>query len=139
MLDFRWRDEFGLTSRDAFSLKINAVDDGAPEITFQQQDPQQVVLSTDVITFDLQSRDDFGVKNVGLEWKGVQHPVDNPNPDSGEKLVEGGAPEQTRLTATATFCADHDKYGLRRSNCEPMSKITNQNVDEFILRRTCCT
>ena len=108
VLDFRWRDELGLTARDAFSLKINAVDDAAPEISFQQQDPQQVVLSTDTITFDLQSRDDFGVKNVGLEWKGLQHPVQNPNPDSGEKLVKGGTPEQTRLTATATFCADTD-------------------------------
>ena len=108
VLDFRWRDELGLTARDAFSLKINAVNDAAPEISFQQQDPQQVVLSTDTITFDLQARDDFGVKNVGLEWKGLQHPVQNPNPDSGDKLVKGGAPEQTRLTATATFCADTD-------------------------------
>ena len=108
VLDFRWRDELGLTARDAFSLRVNAVDDAAPEISFQQQDPQQVVLSTDTITFDLQSRDDFGVKNVGLEWKGLQHPVQNPNPDSGEKLVIGGTPEQTRLTATGTFCADTD-------------------------------
>jgi len=108
VLDFRWRDELGLTARDAFRLKINAVDDAAPEISFQQQDPQQVVLSTDTITFDLQSRDDFGVKNVGLEWKGLQHPVQNPSPDSGEKLVKGGTPEQARLTATATFCADTD-------------------------------
>lgn len=45
---------------------------------------------------------------MGLEWKGLQHPVQNPNPDSGDKLVKGGAPEQTRLTATATFCADTD-------------------------------
>lgn len=29
VLDFRWRDELGLTARDAFSLKINAVNDAA--------------------------------------------------------------------------------------------------------------
>lgn len=109
VLDFRWRDELGLTSKDAFSLRINAVDDGAPSITFQQQEPMQVVMSTDVITFDLQSRDDFGIRRVGLEWKGVEHPVHNPNPDAGEKLVEGGAPEKKALTTRATFCADSDK------------------------------
>jgi hypothetical protein len=108
VLDFQWRDELGLTARDTFRLKVNAIDDAAPEISFQQQDPQQVVLSTDTISFDLQSRDDFGVKNVGIEWKGIQHPVQNPEPDTGEKLVKGGTPEETRLTATATFCAETD-------------------------------
>ena len=109
VMNFQWRDELGLTAKDAFNLKINAVDDAAPEINFQQQEPQQVVISTDTITFDLQSRDDFGVRNIGIEWKGVQHPIQNPNPDSGEKLVKGGTPEETRLTATATFCAETDK------------------------------
>lgn len=109
VLDFRWRDELGLTSRDAFSLKINAIEDGQPSVMLQQDEPQQVVLTTDVITFDLQSRDDFGVRQIGLEWKGVEHPVHNPNPDAGEKLVEGGAPEKKILSAKATFCADTDK------------------------------
>lgn len=108
IMEFQWRDELGLTAKDAFNLKINAVDDAAPEIQFQQQEPQQVVLSTDTISFDLQSRDDFGVKNIGIEWTGVKHPVQNPTPDVGEKLVKGGSPEETRLTATATFCAETD-------------------------------
>ncbi len=108
VLDFNWRDELGLTSRDTFSLKIHAVEDADPTINFQQQEPQQVVLTTDVITFDLQSRDDFGVRQIGLEWSGVEHPVHNPNPDKGDKLVEGGAPEKKILAARATFCADSD-------------------------------
>ena len=109
VLDFRWRDELGLTSKEAFSLKVNAVNDGEPSVTCQQPDPQQVVLTTDVISFDLQSRDDFGVRRIGLEWNGIEHPVHNPNPDKGDKLVEGGAPEKKILSAKATFCADTDK------------------------------
>ena len=109
VLDFRWRDELGLTSKEAFSLKVNAVNDGEPSVTCQQPDPQQVVLTTDVILFDLQSRDDFGVRRIGLEWNGIEHPVHNPNPDKGDKLVEGGAPEKKILSAKATFCADTDK------------------------------
>ncbi len=114
----------GLTAKDAFNLKINAVDDAAPEINFQQQEPQQVVISTDTITFDMQSRDDFGVKNVGIEWKGVQHPIQNPNPDSGEKLVKGGTPEETRLTTTATFCAETD-------NIRPQTLEVRSYVEDY--------
>jgi hypothetical protein len=107
-LEIQWRDELGLTPREAFSLKIRVVDDQSPEITFRQDEIQQVVLSTDVILFDMQSRDDFGVQRVGIEWRGVEHPVHNPVPDSGDKLVQTGAPEQTRLAAKATFCAVTD-------------------------------
>jgi len=127
VLEFRWRDELGLTPRDAFRLKINAVDDAAPDVTFQQQEPQQVVLSTDTITFDLQSRDDFGVRNMGIEWKGVAHPVHNPAPDTGEKLVEVGAPEQTRLTARATFCAETDN--IRAQTLELRSYVEDYNPE----------
>ncbi|MFN9719717.1 MAG: hypothetical protein ACK58L_13540, partial [Planctomycetota bacterium] len=107
--DFRWTDELGLSSKDPFSLRISAVDDAAPSIQLQQQEPQQVVLTSDVITFDVQSKDDFGVRQVGLEWKGIEHPIHNPVPDSGEKLVEGGAPEKRVLSAKATFCAETDR------------------------------
>jgi hypothetical protein len=113
VLEFRWKDELGLSSRDAFSLKVNAVEDGEPSVTFRQEDPQQVVLTTDVVAFDLQSRDDFGVRQVGLEWRGVEHPVNNPVPEAGDKLVAGGGPEKKVLTARATFCADSDKVSAQ--------------------------
>ncbi len=108
VLEIQWRDELGLTAKDSFKLKVNAVEDGAPAITFRQDDPQQVVLTTDVITFELQSRDDFGVQRVGLEWSGVSHPVHNPDPEKGDKLIEGGAPEKKSLVSKATFCAATD-------------------------------
>jgi hypothetical protein len=108
VIDFRWRDELGLSSKDAFHLRLNAVDDAEPAVTFQQQEPQQVVLTTDVITFDVQSRDDFGVQHVGLEWAGVAHPIHNPQPQKGDKLVIGGDPEKKAITAKATLCAQTD-------------------------------
>ncbi len=109
VLEFQWKDELGLTSRDAFKLKVNAIDDKQPEVSMQSGETPQVLLTTDVVTFDVQSRDDFGLKNVGLEWKGIEHPVNNPAPENGSKLVEGGAPETTRLASKATFCAETDK------------------------------
>lgn len=113
VLEFRWRDDLGLTAKDAFSLKINAVDDGEPTITFHQNEPQQVVLTTDVITFELQSRDDFGISNVGLDWTGVAHPVHNPNPQNGHKVVAAGAPEMKAVIAKATLCAATDNVAAQ--------------------------
>lgn len=105
IMQFSWQDMLGLSSRDAFRLKIQAVDDKKPDVSMQATEPLQIVLTTDTVTFDLQSRDDFGVKSVGIEWNGVAHPVENPVPQSGNSLVEAGSPEKTRLAARAAFCA----------------------------------
>ncbi len=104
-MQFLWQDTLGLASKEAFRLKIQAVDDKKPDISMQSTEPLQIVLTTDTVTFDLQSRDDFGVKSVGIEWNGVAHPVDNPVPQSGFSLVEAGSPEKTRLAGRAAFCA----------------------------------
>ena len=104
-LEFAWQDQLGLSSKQAFQLKLQAVDDKKPEITMQATEPLQIVLTTDTVTFDLQSRDDFGIRQVGIEWSGVGDPVANPVPQQGDALVETGAPEKTRLAGRAAFCA----------------------------------
>ncbi|MEZ6121568.1 MAG: hypothetical protein R3C49_00175 [Planctomycetaceae bacterium] len=109
VVEIEWRDELGLTSKEAFRLKIKAADDRLPAVGFQQVDPQQVVLTTDVISFDIQADDDFGLKEIGLEWKGIQDPLKNPNPETGEKIVSGGAPEQKEFSGQTTFCAVSDQ------------------------------
>lgn len=108
-VDFHWRDELGLSAKDTFRLKVRAVEDQEPSISCQQNETLQVVLSTDVITFDLSAIDDFGVREIGLEWQGIPDPLRNPNPESGSKVVSPGGPENIQLDAVATFSADNDK------------------------------
>jgi len=108
-IEFQWKDELGLTAKDGFQLKIKAVDDVEPNVYFQQLDPQQVVLTTDVISFDVQADDDFGLREIGLEWRGVEDSLRNPNPVQGDKIVSGGSPENTAYTGQTTFCAISDK------------------------------
>ncbi|CAK9009790.1 unnamed protein product, partial [Durusdinium trenchii] len=103
-----WKDELGLTPKNDFQLKINAIEDAEPSVFCQQSDPQQVVLSTETISFDLSANDDFGLKKIGLEWEGIANPTHNPEPDKGDKTVNIGAPETPALTATATFSAEAD-------------------------------
>ena len=107
-VEFQWTDELGLTAKDGFQLQIKAVDDAEPSVSFQQMDAQNVVLSTEVVSFDIRADDDYGVKAIGVEWRGVADVLRNPNPDSGGKIVCSGQPEQTAVSSQATFCALSD-------------------------------
>lgn len=107
-LSMHWKDTLGLTPRDTFQLKIHAVDDAEPTVYFSQNDPQQVVLSTETISFEISASDDFGLKQVGLQWEGVQDPLMNPEPAQGEKLIQVGSPEEITLSSVATFSAEAD-------------------------------
>jgi hypothetical protein len=103
-----WRDEDGLTPRDPLVLKIRAVDDEAPKILARRESLEQVVLDSEVVTFDLTAGDDFGVKRVGLEWVGSLNQADGKTPITGEKLAAGGEPEKRELAVRATFCAKRE-------------------------------
>jgi hypothetical protein len=97
-----WQDMDGLTPRDPLLLKIRAVEDEAPKIIARRETQEQVVLESEVVTFDLTAADDFGVKRAGLEWKGAQ---DQKGATVGEKVAAGGEPEKRELEVRATFCA----------------------------------
>ncbi len=107
-LELQWTDELGLSSRQPFPISIRATDDLEPQIACIQDDIQQVVLSTDVITFSLSATDDFGVESMGLEWSGVAPAVHNPASEPSHKLVQAGGPEKQSLNTQATFCAASD-------------------------------
>lgn len=113
-VQFEWTDTLGLTSKAPFTLKINAVDDAEPSIACQQDEPLQVILTSDVLKFELDARDDFGVKKIGLEWQGQKDALSNPYPKTGEKLVRQGGPEVQSIATGATFCADTDQVAPQK-------------------------
>lgn len=100
-----WLDRLGLSAKEPFSLTITAVDDGPPLISSNLQSREQIVLDEEVLSFEVRSEDDFGVRMLGLEWAGVEDPLRNPHPSKGEKTISGGEPERRGLEAVATFCA----------------------------------
>lgn len=100
-----WRDRLGLSAKEPFVLTIHAVDDEPPVISSNFQNREQIVLDEEVLSFEVRSEDDFGVRMLGLEWVGVEDPLRNPHPDKGEKIVAGGEPEKRGLEVVATFCA----------------------------------
>lgn len=105
---FTWTDTDGLTPRDPLVLKVHAVEDDAPRIVARRESLEQVVLDSEVVTFEVNATDDFGVKQIGLEWTETQTQADGKTPLHGEKIVSVGGPEQKELPAKATFCATRE-------------------------------
>lgn len=98
-----WQDQDGLTPREPLILKIHAAEDEAPRITARRETVEQVVLDSEVVLFEVDAQDDYGVQRVGLEWRSV-----NDDKTRGEKLAAAGAPEKKEVPARATFSATRD-------------------------------
>jgi hypothetical protein len=105
---FTWRDRDGLTPREPLALDVRAVGDEPPAIMASRESPEEVVLDSEVVTFDAEATDDFGVKEVGVEWDGSLLQEDGTTPIHGEKISAAGAPEKRDLKARATFCATRE-------------------------------
>lgn len=101
---FEWTDKDGLAAREPLSLKVNAVDDEMPRILARRDTQEQVIIDTEVVTLDLEASDDFGIKRVGVEWRGN----DPARPAQGQNISAAGASEMRLLNAKATFCAKRD-------------------------------
>jgi len=98
-----WKDRDGLTPREPLVLKINAIEDEAPRLAARRESQEQVVLDSEVVVFDLDVQDDFGIQRTGLEWRSV-----NDDKTKGDKIAAAGEPEKKTLAAKATFCASRD-------------------------------
>jgi len=98
-----WKDKDGLEPREALILKLRAVDDDAPRLSARRETLEQVVLDSEVLSFDVDAQDDFGIQRVGLEWRSV-----NDDKTKGDKVAAAGEPEKKALEARATFCAERD-------------------------------
>ena len=120
-----WRDRFGLATREPQVLRIEALDDEAPTVGFNKLKNNQVILSSEVLAFEIQAGDDFGVKRIGLEWEGLHHSTYNPNPSNGEKTVSAGAPTAEAMTVSATF-------SVERENVRPQSLRLRAFAEDYL-------
>ena len=102
------RDNFGLTTREPQLVRVDVTEDRAPTVVVNELQNGMVVLSTQVLTFEVVVVDDYGAQQVGFEWQGIEDPVQNPEPQAGEKLVAAGGPEADSLKVRATFSAERE-------------------------------
>jgi len=102
---FTWRDEHGLVAKSPLDLQVLPVEDQPPELTMRQLGSERIVLETEVVSFDVRASDDFGVRQIGLEWRGERGLPGERTAHVGEKPVAAGEPERRQLEARATFSA----------------------------------
>ncbi len=100
-----WTDSFGLEGISTFSLRVNVVEDALPGIVISDLPRTRVILEDDAISFGVQVSDDFGIREVGMEWAGEGDPEQSSRPSTGEKLFASANPDQPSMQLTGTFSA----------------------------------
>ncbi len=123
-----WRDRFGLAAREPQVLRFEALNDEAPTVALNKLKNNQVVISNEVLAFEIQAADDFGVKRIGLEWEGIRNPIHNPEPTSGEKIVSAGTPTADTVTVAATFSP-------KRERVKPQSLRLRAYAEDYLPNR----
>ncbi len=103
-VEFQWTDEFGLAGKEPFVLTVTGRDDEAPSLIVEDLPRHKVVIESEVLSFKIRARDDFGVKAVGIEWKGIENPVVK-SPAVGERLLAAGGNDKESLDLAGTFSA----------------------------------
>ncbi len=105
---FTWSDVHGLKAKSPLELTINPAEDSAPDIFANQVGSRRVVLEDEVVNFDITASDDFGLREIGLEWRAVGAAGAPAAPEKGEKPVAAGEPERTSVQTLGTFSAKRE-------------------------------
>ena len=103
-LSIEWRDTLGLSGQKPFDLVLHSRDDEAPSIVCEGLPRQRVILDSETLSFRVRAADDFGVKQIGFEWKGFDITM-NSSPTQGERLLGAGSPTSEEVNMTGTFSA----------------------------------
>lgn len=109
-ISLEWRDALGLTAKTPLLLKIRAADDEPPTILCRDLDQQIVIMDQDLLSFQIDASDDYGVKTLGLEWKVTPSAGSESEAAQGEKIIYAGNPEAELISAVAaTFSPQREK------------------------------
>jgi hypothetical protein len=101
---FQWKDKHQLSGKEPFTLSVQGRHDERPSIFCEGLPRLKVVLNSEQLRFNIQARDDFGVKHVGMEWQGFENALVK-NPLHGERLLAAGGTDTMELGVTGTFTA----------------------------------
>ena len=103
-LVMEWKDKLGLSGARPFELILRSREDEAPAIVCEGLSRQKVVLDSESLSFHVRGLDDFGVKQIGMEWRGFETAM-NSAPAQGEKLLGSGSPTSEEVELVGVFSA----------------------------------
>jgi hypothetical protein len=99
-----WKDIHGLTPLEPFSVSIQASADEPPSVVARELPRQMVVMDSEQVNFEAMAGDDFGLRRIGMSWRGIDESL-VAEPAKGERVLAAGGPEQNSIQTPATFCA----------------------------------
>lgn len=102
--DFTWKDKHDLVGKAPFTLTISSREDEAPSLSAEDLPRQKVVLDSEALNFKVRAQDDFGVKQVGIEWQGIDT-TNFKDPAKGERILAAGGTDKEQLELAGTFSA----------------------------------
>lgn len=103
-LQLDWTDEFQLAGREPFQLTITALDDEAPTLICDGLPRQAVVLESELMKFNVRANDDFGIRQVGILWRGLGENGLTEGVE-GERVLAAGGSDREILDVLGTFSA----------------------------------
>lgn len=103
-----WRDALGLTNTPAWQLTLQTEKDGAPSVELPDLSRELAILESEVLDVKVVSRDDFGVKEIGLRWEDGGNLLDDPGKTNRAEIPAGyrhraRTASETRLQETFSF------------------------------------
>jgi hypothetical protein len=102
-LPFSWVDEFGLAGGADYRLRVDGVKDAPPVAYTQGVERQRAILPEETIDFEMRGEDDFGLREVGIEWESIVSAPGEIPEVKGELILAKGAPEERRLIKPVVF------------------------------------
>ncbi len=103
-----WIDADGLAAKQPARLTIQGIEDASPMVSVENLPRNTIVLNTEQLNFQIISNDDFGVKEVGLEWWADDEVSEESPKEKDRKSLDwrrlgDGGPDQTSLLSQGTF------------------------------------
>lgn len=141
---FSWTDTYSLKGDSSFKLRVEAIKDNPPSAYIQGVERQKVILPEETIDFDALAEDDFGLQELGLEWRGEASAAATSAAlaNGTMKLMPGGSSAKRLLKATS-FCPAVLKIGPQKLVLRAYTKdylpnrptIYSEPITIFILTR----
>ncbi|WP_290503356.1 hypothetical protein [Akkermansia sp.] len=129
-IELTWTDSDGLATSQPVRIRLEPIEDKQPSIYLRGGENDRYVLEDTSIELEVEAADDFGLREMGVEWQGEKSFYDDeeentaaPDPAKagkpvpglrGEKVLADGHPTQASLKGTYLFQARALKLSPQR-------------------------
>ncbi|MFR4223672.1 MAG: hypothetical protein ACLT38_08565 [Akkermansia sp.] len=129
-IELDWMDSDGLAASRPVKIQLEPIEDKQPSIYLRGGENDRYVLEDTSIELEVEAADDFGLREMGVEWQGEKSFYDDeeentaaPDPAKagkpvpglrGEKVLADGHPTQASLKETYLFQARALKLSPQR-------------------------